>query len=234
MLLFGDSHIGKRRKMNQDAFFCDPIHGFWIIADGVGGLQAGQVAAHMAVEEITKYLQKKPTLPEKLLQSVEATNRSIYQAGIKNLDWTGMATTLNVVVVEGKSLHIINVGDSRTYLLRNGQLEQMTLDHNIKTFLAKGWIQPNQVDDRISKESLLRVLGMDSPCQPDLTTVSWENGDLWMTVTDGLYGMVSESEIIDILLAERGNLKKAIDTLIAKANEQGGRDNITVILADFS
>jgi serine/threonine protein phosphatase PrpC len=228
----GKSDIGKKRAANEDAFLIDADQSMLIVADGVGGLQAGQIASQLAVREIHAHLRGQMFTTENLSAAIQRANIAIYQAGLADANQTGMATTVNTVVFSSGQVHIAHVGDSRTYRFRQGALEVMTQDHNVKTFLAKGWITPEQIDDRISKEALMRALGMESTCIVDLSTSALVAKDLWLTATDGLFGLVSRERMEELLIQYRSNLTDAVEALIEEANANGGRDNITVVLAD--
>lgn len=229
--IVGKSDIGKKRTTNEDAFFIDTQAQVAIVADGVGGLQAGQIASQLAVKEIHTHLQGQESTPEGLSAAVQKANRAIYEAGEADPQHSGMATTVNVVAFVGGKVHIAHVGDSRTYRYRKGTLEVITQDHNVKTFLAKGWISPEQIDDRISQEALMRALGMETACIVDLYTSELAPQDLWLTATDGLFGMVSHARMEDILAEHGTNLMQAVEALIGEANANGGRDNSTVVIA---
>ena len=229
--IIGKSDIGKKRTTNEDAFLIQADQNLVIVADGVGGLQAGQIASQLAVREIQTYLQGQAFTPEILSQSVQKANGVIYHTGFTDAQQTGMATTINVVAFTDGQVRIAHVGDSRTYRFHKGLLEVITQDHNVKTFLEKGWITPEQIDDRISKEALMRALGMEPTCIVDIYTVSLEAQDLWLTATDGLFGLVSKMRMEELLTQHMPNLQQAAQALVDEANGNGGRDNITVVLA---
>ncbi len=227
----GKSDIGKKRTTNEDAFLIDTDHNLVIVADGVGGLQAGQVASQLAVQEIHAHLQGQIFTPEELSTSVQRANLAVYQAGLGNPNQAGMATTVNTVVFFQGHVHIAHVGDSRTYRFRQGKLEAMTQDHNVKTFLANGWLTAEQIDDRLSKEALMRAVGMEPTCIVDLYAFDLAAQDIWLTATDGLFGMVAHKRMEEILLQHGTHLDRALAALVDEANANGGRDNITAVLA---
>lgn len=202
--------IGKARKKNEDAFgyFQDE---FFVIADGLGGLPAGEVAAQLAVETAVEVYQESRNLK----RAFEMANHEIYRQARENPAYFGMATTLVGAVIEGKFLTVANVGDSRAYLIQDSLINQITIDHG----LGMGVVT--------------RVLGINPEVKTDIFKKDMEKGDLLLLCTDGLHGVLSDEETCKILKTT-GSSKKALKIktkeLIGAANTAGGLDNITVCL----
>ncbi len=232
----GSTDIGRVRKMNQDSLFFDEVQGLAIVADGIGGRKGGEIASRMAVEglrqaflesDVIRHEEIKPFLSS----SLDQINQKIIERGNEEVERSGMGTTLNGLMFVGDRLHIAHVGDSRTYLFHKGHLWQLTIDHSVKVFVERGWIPKNQVQQGMRDSAIVRSLGLTPRCEVDLYEVPLKAGEIFLTCSDGLTGMVDDRKIAGIIRAHEDNIEKLPGLLIAEANRNGGRDNITVVVS---
>jgi serine/threonine protein phosphatase PrpC len=219
---------GRQRRDNEDSAFARaPV---FVIADGMGGAQAGEVASQIAVEAFQEELPQQGTPEERLADVAQAANRRIYDISRTEHERAGMGTTLTAVYVDDSSLAVAHVGDSRAYLFRDGELGLLTQDHTLVGELVKrGKLTEEQAAEHPQRSIITRALGIDAEVEVDTWTYSARGGDVVLLCSDGLTSMISEEQIADIL-ADETDLDVAAGRLIDGANEAGGRDNITVIL----
>ena len=218
---------GKKREKNEDCLYADGT--LFIVADGMGGHNAGEVASRMAVDIISEKLKNvKKNFREEISDAVAFANGEIYKAAEGK--FSGMGTTADICIYDGKSIHIGHVGDSRVYLLHSGELSKITVDHSyVEMLLRKGEITREEADNYPMKNMITRAVGVGSGITTDYYEKSVSEGDILLMCTDGLTNAVSENEIKKIIGTEspEGAAKKLIDA----ANANGGPDNITVIIA---
>jgi len=219
---------GRQRRGNEDSAFARaPL---FVIADGMGGAQAGEVASRIAVETFQDELPEQGTGEEKLAGVARIANRRIYDISRSEHERAGMGTTLTAVYVEDGQLAIAHVGDSRAYLFRDGELGLLTQDHTLVGELVKrGKLTEEQAAEHPQRSIITRALGIDAEVEVDTWTYGARAGDIVLLCSDGLTSMISEEQIVAVLSSEH-DLDAAADRLIDEANEAGGRDNITVIL----
>lgn len=231
------TNVGRRRKNNQDAlgvFYNLEKTPLVIIADGMGGHLAGDVASQMAVtilgeEWQTKTYTTKEEMLQWLLQVIQKANQVIYQASEENENYTGMGTTIVCGILFEQSLLLAHVGDSRCYLVNKGKLHLLTEDHSLVNVLLKsGEITQAMADHHPQKNVLLRSIGSQEPVEIDITEIHLEAGDQLLLCSDGLTNMVAEPDILAIL-QEPGAMADVLDHLIQMANAAGGSDNISVL-----
>jgi PPM family protein phosphatase len=219
---------GRQRNANEDSFFVRaPI---FVIADGMGGAQAGEVASKAAADAFDVDLPQAP--PERVLEeTIAAANRSIHELARADPSRAGMGTTLTAAIVdaEREEVGIGHVGDSRAYRLRDGRLEQLTRDHSlVEEMRRKGQLTESQAEDHPQRSIITRALGPEPEVEPDIQTVSAAPGDVFLLCSDGLTTMLSEEQIAK-LLRGASSLQAAVRALVEEANRAGGRDNITVL-----
>lgn len=222
---------GRQRKNNEDAVY---VKGnMFVVADGMGGHNAGEVASRMAVEAVSKIgADAEADCRGCLLRTFDEANRNIFAAA--KGERAGMGTTMDVCIYREGNLHIGHVGDSRVYLLRRGHLKQITVDHSyVEMLISRGEITAEEAKDYPMKNMITRAVGVADEVQMDYCVQKIEEGDRILACTDGLTNMLSDKDIAR-LVDESDSLEVALDSLIAAANEAGGRDNISVVLADFS
>ena len=219
---------GRQRRGNEDSSFARaPL---FVIADGMGGAQAGEVASQLAVEAFSDALPEAGTPEERLAQRAQDANHRIYEMSRSAHERAGMGTTLTAVYVDTHGLAVAHVGDSRAYLYRHGELGRLTQDHTlVEELLRRGKLTEEQAAEHPQRSIITRALGVDPVVEVDTRSYAGRDGDVILMCSDGLTSMISEQEILAILDRER-DLDRAAQQLIDAANEAGGRDNITVIL----
>ncbi len=219
---------GRQRNANEDSLFTDaPL---FVVADGMGGAQAGEVASKAAAESFAQGLPEAP--PERLLeQTIEEANRTIHELARKDPGLAGMGTTITAAIVdlEAEEVAIGHVGDSRAYRLRGGRFEQLTRDHSlVEEMRRKGQLTDAQAEDHPQRSIITRALGPEPEVQVDLQTVPAQAGDVFLICSDGLTTMLDDEKIGQIL-GRATSLQSAVRALVDEANRAGGRDNITVV-----
>ncbi|MBI2795840.1 MAG: Stp1/IreP family PP2C-type Ser/Thr phosphatase [Gemmatimonadetes bacterium] len=229
--------VGMIRAGNEDAFFADatPQRGIFIVADGMGGHAAGEVASEMAVQIVTRelagILALEGTEPaQKVMVAIQQANRAIYERTLSEVDKQGMGTTTSVLLLGGVRYLIGQVGDSRVYLLRNGVLHQVTKDHSyVQEQVDAGYLTPEQARYHPYSNVITRCVGAGETVDPDTYTGQVLAGDIFLVASDGLTGMVDDRRIAQLLLA-RTTPARMVENLIREANGRGGLDNITAIV----
>ncbi|WP_101047485.1 Stp1/IreP family PP2C-type Ser/Thr phosphatase [Macromonas nakdongensis] len=233
---------GRVRANNEDAVVLDPTLGLAVLADGMGGYNAGEVASHLATTEVLRHLrdtlqdgQSGPREVRRALQhSVEAANLAIYEAALGNPDWRGMATTLLVTVFGGARLTVGHVGDSRLYRLRQGQLIQLTRDHSLlQEQIDAGLVSPEMARVAQYKNLVTRAVGVEPLVSLEVAEHVVQAGDTYLLCSDGLNDMLPDGQMAQILKRETP-LDQAGHVLLAAANAAGGRDNISLVLVQCS
>ena len=224
--------VGRIRSNNEDALYIDQQKGLFVIADGLGGHVAGEVASKIAVEEIRKFIDEQArnnfTL-EILREAGNHANQMIYMAAIEDPSLHAMGTTVLMAMIKDTNLSIAHVGDSRAYALTNTGLKRLTDDHTVTYQLIKdGIIKEEEALLHTRRGALLRVLGLETTVEVDAQQINYQ-GETLLLCTDGLTDMLRDKEIEEILLATPGP-QEACDLLVDRANEHGGRDNISVIV----
>jgi PPM family protein phosphatase len=219
---------GRQRSANEDAFFVRaPI---FVVADGMGGAQAGEVASKAAADAFDRDLPPGP--PEQFLrETIEAANREIHELARDDPARAGMGTTITAAIVdaEGEEVGIGHVGDSRAYRLRDGKLERLTRDHSlVEELRRKGQLTDAQAEDHPQRSIITRALGPEPEVDVDVQTVPAAPGDVFLICSDGLTTMLGEEEIAR-LLGGAGSMEAAVRALVDEANRAGGRDNITAL-----
>lgn len=238
---YGISDIGLIRQNNEDSWAELPARNFFVLADGMGGHQAGEVAARETVTLLCqlienhfskhkKHLSIKDGL-ELIRESIINVNSSIFKMSRSNPELRGMGTTLCSLLFLEKEVILAHVGDSRIYRFRSGQLEQLTKDHSLFCDLVdQGQIAHHQANDFLYGNIITKAIGTEPRVDPAVTTTDLKINDVYLMCSDGLSDLLSPSEITFILNSS-ADLKQTAEALIACANRKGGRDNVTVILA---
>jgi PPM family protein phosphatase len=219
---------GRQRRDNEDsAFVRAPL---FVVADGMGGAQAGEVASAMAVEAFHQDLPDEGSPEERLTARIRSANRQIYDVSRTEHEHAGMGTTLTAVYLADDYLAVAHVGDSRAYIFRDGALTRLTQDHSlVEELVRQGKLTEAQAAEHPQRSIITRALGIESDVDVDTWSYPMRAGDVVLLCSDGLTSMISEEQIAGILAAE-ASLDGAGDRLIAAANDAGGRDNITVVL----
>jgi PPM family protein phosphatase len=219
---------GRARAENEDNAYARPP--LYVVADGMGGAQAGEVASALAVEEFRQGLGADGTAEQRLTERVQAANRRIYETAHEKLEHEGMGTTLTAVYLDDTNLAVAHVGDSRAYIFRGGELVRLTHDHSlVEELIRRGKLTPEQAAAHPQRSIITRALGIEPEVEVDTWTYPMRAGDIVLLCSDGLTSMIDEPRIAAVL-AEQPDLNAAGERLIADANAAGGRDNITVVL----
>jgi protein phosphatase len=225
---FWKTDTGRQRRDNEDnAFVRAPL---FVVADGMGGAQAGEVASALAVEEFQHELPDEGSVEERLTNRIRDANRRIYERSRREHEHAGMGTTLTAVYVDNDDLAVAHVGDSRAYIFRDGTLTRLTQDHSlVEELVRQGKLTEEQAAEHPQRSIITRALGIELDVDVDTWTYPARAADVVLLCSDGLTSMIGEDRIAEILGAEP-NLERASEQLISAANEAGGRDNITVVL----
>ncbi|HWT89637.1 MAG TPA: Stp1/IreP family PP2C-type Ser/Thr phosphatase, partial [Solirubrobacterales bacterium] len=219
---------GRQRNANEDSYFTRaPL---FVVADGMGGAQAGEVASKAAAESFAQDIPTSPPL-RVLEETITGANRTIHELARKDPSLSGMGTTTTAAIVdlEAEEVAIGHVGDSRAYRLRAGRFEQLTRDHSlVEEMRRKGQLTDEQAEDHPQRSIITRALGPEPEVQVDLQTVPAMDGDVFLICSDGLTTMLDDERIAHVL-ARATSLDSAVRKLVDEANRAGGRDNITVV-----
>ncbi|MCW2954799.1 MAG: protein serine/threonine phosphatase, partial [Conexibacter sp.] len=225
---FEASDTGLQRRENEDSFFARGH--LFVVADGMGGAQAGEVASSIAAEAFAAGLPDDGSSEERLAARVLEANARIHELSRADRERAGMGTTLTAVYLDGDELAIAHVGDSRAYLWRDGELTRLTRDHSlVDELVRRGKLTEEEAAEHPQRSIITRALGPEPDVEVDTRTHRAQAGDVLLLCSDGLTSMVAEPRIAD-LLRDAGNLAAAGRALIEEANAAGGRDNITVLL----
>lgn len=243
----GMSDVGLQREHNEDSFAVLDDYELYIVADGMGGHRAGDVASKLATEAIGEFFKKTSqedvTWPfhfdaqlseeeNKLLTSIRVANRQIFEHSSKSRDLRGMGTTVVGALFSPKknTLFIGHVGDSRAYRVRNGRIEQLTRDHSlVNDYLAAMPDMTEEQRSELPKNVITRALGMQDSVEVDIQQDDCQVGDVYVLCSDGLSGMITDQEILEIV-TRNTDLKDACRQLLNIANEHGGEDNVTAVV----
>lgn len=226
MNIFGKSDMGLVRTSNQDCCYIDDNFKWVIVADGMGGHNGGETASSMAVDIVKKEISdgKSP------YDAIVKANTLIYEKSLKDKKLLGMGTTVVFCRTYDEKAEILHVGDSRAYKISNGKMQRITKDHSIvQQLIDSGTITEEQAKFHPQKNLITRAVGTENTVSVDFNTVDFKSGDIILLCSDGLSSYVDEEDILNIIACEK-DLKTAVFKLIGKANENGGKDNITVVL----
>ena len=220
--------VGRQRRTNEDSSYASaPV---FVVADGMGGAQAGEVASQMVVEAFSEGLPEDGSPEERLSVVVQRANREIHARSQSDAASAGMGTTVTAAYLDEDAVVLAHVGDSRGYLLRDGELSRLTEDHSlVEELLRGGKLTEEEALEHPQRSVITRALGIEPIVEIDTWTYPLRPGDVVLLCSDGLTSMLSEQQVQQILV-EAPDLDKAGERLIADANEAGGRDNITVVL----
>lgn len=244
----GRTDVGQLRDHNEDTFAVVAQHHLYLVADGMGGHRAGDVASQMAAETVQAFFDSTtredatwpfhydPALsPEenRLLTSIKVANKSIFEESVRNAEHRGMGTTLvsALVSLDARKVFIGHVGDSRCYRVRDRGIAQLTQDHSLlNEYLRAMPDLPQSQRDELPRNVITRALGMSEVVQVDLRADGLRDGDTFVLCSDGLSGMITDGEILAAVLAHEADTAKTCEALVRHANERGGEDNITVLV----
>jgi protein phosphatase len=244
----GKTDVGCVRPNNEDNFGYDSRYGIFVICDGMGGQAAGEVASKMGVDILLQYFREAaaagpapkngqpavaPRGSESLACAIHLANRKIFEAGQQQHGRSGMGSTIVAAVVRGNALSIGHVGDSRIYLVRHGEIEQLTEDHSlVMEQVRQGYITREEAEVSEMQNVILRALGSEAEVEADVEELVAMPGDLLLMTSDGLTRHVRDDEILKIVTAS-ASLDRICSTLIQTAKDRGGDDNITCLLLNI-
>lgn len=241
MKVIGNSDIGKIRETNEDAFRFGKYDdgSVWaVVCDGMGGVSGGRLASSIAADMVSRKIEKSynksmtgVSVENMLLSAITTANVTVFDRSTVDNGLKGMGTTIVACVVKGSTACIAHVGDSRAYIISHGNIRQITKDHSlVQEMLDNGQITKEQFDNHPNKNIITRVLGVDEEIEIDFDYIDVSNGDLIILCSDGLSGFVDSERILEI--SKNCRFETLCDKLIDTANENGGRDNITVVAVE--
>lgn len=234
----GVSDVGRARAHNEDAFHVTNDGHLLVVADGMGGHRAGEVASALAVQTVIDVLDERwPTtdaadeaIAALLLDAFAAAHERVLQTAQGSREYRGMGTTLILACIRGDRLHVCHVGDVRCYVRSPTELRQLTQDHSVVgTLVRAGQLTPEAARQHARRHEILQAVGLDAGIQPDVVSCDLTPGDEVLLCSDGLWEMLSEEELCAVLAGE-GSLEARAERLVEQANDAGGHDNITVVL----
>lgn len=231
----GRTDVGVVRSGNEDAFLMVPERGVFIVADGMGGHAAGEVASEMAVRIVGKAIEQvagksDAEAAELIRQGIIDANGAIFQRTLVEQDKRGMGTTATAMAINGPRYLIGQVGDSRAYVLREGQLYQVTKDHSyVQEQVDAGYLTAEQARTHPYSNVITRCVGANSDVVPDIYVGALRTNDVFLLASDGLTGMLEDQDL-HALMTQGRSPGELVDTLILEANRRGGLDNVTVII----
>jgi protein phosphatase len=247
----GRTDIGRKRAHNEDCLGIYEALGLFVVADGMGGHAAGEVASQAAVDILHRFINETegkdaidwPIIPDpelstsanRLVAGITLANQDIYRRAQERAEQKGMGTTIVAVLAEGDRVHIAHVGDSRVYLFTGGGIVRLTPDHSyVEDLILSGVITQEQARVHPLRNIITRALGTKPTVAVDMTSRDARPGEIYVLCSDGLSGMLTDAEMAGIIGGAAGDIRTAADELIRQANEKGGEDNITVVLMQIT
>ena len=240
---FALTDTGKLRPHNEDSFCLQAERGIFLVSDGMGGQNAGAVASQLVVDRLPQMIAERvdpisarrtKTITLALRDAMVDLSQQVREQGVSRPDLNGMGATLVLGYLRKSRLYVANMGDSRAYLYRNRKLEQLTEDHSVVGIMVQdGEITAEEAKTHPARGTVSRYIGMEGVVYPDVKSMKIREGDKLLLCSDGLWGMVSD-EVISETLSRENDPMQASQSLVNAANEAGGRDNITVLIADLS
>jgi PPM family protein phosphatase len=242
ILCSGDTHVGMKRTTNQDSISLNPELNLFIVADGMGGHNGGDIASQLTIEHLPQLFKENLDKdPKELLKlCVKEVNRMIYDKGQSDPQLKGMGTTIVSKFFKGPNIYVANVGDSRSYLVNNGKLFQLTRDHSfVQEKINMAIYTREQAKFDKQKNIITRTVGFDPEVEVDVYTYKICKNDIFFICSDGLSGYLSDPDILFLInkyipepaKATQEDLDQTVQVLIEKANANGGKDNISVIIS---
>jgi protein phosphatase len=243
---YGLTHVGRQRQHNEDSYLVADEAKLFLVADGMGGHAAGEIASRIAVDSISEFIlhtkEDDGTWPHaydehlkrstnRLMAALKLANARVLEAMKKDARLRGMGTTVVACLADEDTMSVAHVGDSRAYLIRAGALSRLTNDHSwVFEQVQAGMLTPEEAEKHPLRNVITRALGGALSVNPDASEIDSRPGDVYLLCSDGLTGMVPEEEILKLVTENADDLEKACQQLIDTANERGGLDNVTAIL----
>jgi protein phosphatase len=249
---FGQTDVGRRRKLNEDNFLLDLEAGLYAVCDGMGGHNAGEVASQMAIETLAAFIQKSAKDPKditwpygldanlsfeanRLSTAIKLANKRVFKAADNRDDYTGMGTTIVAALISGNVMTLGWAGDSRCYRLHDGKLTQVSRDDSwVSAAWAEGILSADEIDRHPLKNVITKAVGAKETIEIETIEERLAPGDLALFCSDGLHAMMSDEEILRHLTPVPAQLSEAAQKLIDAANEAGGKDNVSVVLVRYT
>jgi len=243
LVMTGRTDPGMVREHNEDCFVIVPESGLAVLADGMGGHLAGEVASAMAIDQVTQHLlnafargrdhsaNDSSDDSSLLVDAIKTANAAIHQASMTRPEQSGMGTTIVAAVFSDDHLTVAHVGDSRLYRYRHGVLSQITEDHSmVQELLRRGLISPEEARTSVNKNLVTRALGVDPVVEVDVRETDLAPGDLYLLCSDGLNDVLTDEEIAGHIANHPDDLDAAARGMIQQVNERGGPDNVSIVL----
>ena len=239
IIAYAKSDIGKAREMNQDAYYISEPSStikLYLLADGMGGYKGGEIASNLAIKCARSYIENnfkdvakdRDSLIQLVASSMEYANMVVYEKSKEDKELEGMGTTLEVCLIYNNKAYIGHVGDSRIYRIRTDFIRKLTQDHSyVQKLVIDGTITKEEAENHPKKNMLMKALGCNAFVEPDVSVKGFLRDDILLISSDGLTNMVKQEDIFEIA---KGNIEKAPIKLVDLANENGGLDNITVVV----
>lgn len=239
MQIFAKSDIGRERKLNEDSYYSSKPEDklkLFILADGMGGYNGGEVASSLAVEAVRKYIEKNyseeikddETLVRLLCEAEKYANNVVRRKSMDNKELAEMGTTLDTVLIKDNKMYVSHVGDSRIYRIRKSYMRKISKDHSyVEKLVEDGKISKSEAQHHPKKNMLIKAIGTTDELEPDGYVKTFLKDDILLMCSDGLTNMIKEDEILGII---KDDINTAVENLVEKANDNGGFDNITVII----
>ncbi|MGB3367617.1 MAG: Stp1/IreP family PP2C-type Ser/Thr phosphatase [Acidaminobacteraceae bacterium] len=238
MEIFAKTHAGMVRDNNEDFFVYDDNLNFFVVADGIGGHNAGEVASELACTIILENFRKHyddycDKLPLLLTKSIEKANKAVFMKSLESEEFEGMGTTITLGVLSNGVVYAAHVGDSRMYIIFDGKIKQITKDHTlVNELLINGSISLEEARVHPQKNIITKAVGSSEKLVVDIFEIEVEESNVLLLCSDGLTDTTTDGEILDIINAS-SNYGEACDNLVNNANDSGGIDNITVMLVSI-
>jgi protein phosphatase len=247
---YGKSDVGRRRKLNEDSILVDTETCLFAVCDGMGGHNAGEVASGMAVETLGAFVEKSHREKEitwpygldvnlsfdgnRLATALKLANKKVFKSADNREDYTGMGTTAVAALVSGNVLTIGSAGDSRCYLVRGGQLSQLTRDDSwVSAAWAEGILSSDEIEKHPLRNVITKAIGAKESIEIDIVEHRFADGDIALLCSDGLHSMINDERILATITPFPDALEEAAQKLIDAANEAGGKDNVSVVLVRY-
>jgi protein phosphatase len=244
---YGQTDVGRRRKLNEDNLLVAPEPGLFAVCDGMGGHNAGEVASKMAIETLQSFIEKSHREKEitwpygldvnlsfdgnRLKTAIKLANKKVFRAADNREDYTGMGTTAVAALVSEDVITVGSAGDSRCYLVRGGKLTQLTRDDSwVSAALGEGILNSDEIERHPLRNVITKAVGAKETIELDVVEQKLEPGDVVLICSDGLHAMLSDDQILATLTPFPPTLEEAAGKLIDAANEAGGKDNVSVVL----